>query len=136
MKNKEFSDIFKEVVSENYNGNLSDLSRGAPRRDKYFPPTIEVAPSASRSNGAISMGQSERETDAPPQLAYPFDAIFNLLVGDYVNLTTAFEMIQSSQRSSILSSTKKDEVDSARKKLVNIIKDLKEVIQTIETISI
>lgn len=134
---KNFGDIFsKTLLEENSGLGLGTIASGKPRKDKYFPPTIEQVPSIWFKNQDVAMGQPEDQTDAPSNLLYPFESVFSELVGNYVKLSGLLDMIRSTYDLPTLTAEKKILVEKSIKQLTNSINVLKSVIQNIEQLTI
>jgi hypothetical protein len=131
-----FDAVLSDVLKEDYQGNITGIASGKPRKDKYFPPTIEQVPSIRFNNQDVPMGQDEIETDAPSNMLYPFDSIFSELVGQYVKCTEMLGMLRSAAKLPTLTDQKKNIVHEAIKQLTKIANELKSTVEKIEQLSI
>jgi hypothetical protein len=135
---KTFKDIFDQsLLTESGTGmNITNIASGKPKKDKYFPPTVEVAPAIKYSNPDIPMGQPEYQTDAPQNLLYPFESVFSEMVGNYIKLNESLEIMRASVKLPTLSTEKKTLLEAGIKQLTRLINELKSVIEKIEQLSI
>lgn len=130
------SEVLTEVLTEDFTGNIGGISSGKPKKDKYFPPTIENVPAIRFNNQDIHMGQSESETDAPSNMLYPFDSIFSELVGQHVKFNEMLDMLRSAYKMPTLTIQKKSLVENAIKQLTSVTNELRSAISKIEQLSI
>lgn len=137
-KPREFKDAFTEsLMSETAsNMNFGAVASGPQSKNKYTPPTIEQVPSIKFHNNSVPMGQSETDTDAPDNLIFPFENIFNELIDMYVRMNEVQEIMISSSELPTLSVVKKNLAETAIKELKFAIDQLKSSIQHVEELTI
>lgn len=135
-KLKNFDEILTESLLNESDMGITGIASGKPRRDKYFPPTIEQVPTIRFKNYDIPMGQTEDETDAPKQLIYPFDTMFTNLVDIYVKMNEILMDMESSKDLPTLSKEKSINVKEAIKNLTSAIKSVESTASMIEEVSI
>ena len=138
-----FKDIMEASIEEsieesyaNYGGTNSLGSVQGSSKNKYSPATVLKAPPVRFRNPDISMGQSDQEMQAPPNLIYPFESIFAELVDLYVKIEHIYGTLDIAREMPTLSDAKQKSVKDSAEELNRIKERLHWVIGNIEEVTV
>lgn len=144
MKNnqdKSFKDVLNDSIDESILEYVSHAytgtnALGTSQSNKYSPANVRTAPPLRRRNGAIEMGQTDNETRAPKQLAYPFEGMFSEMVEIFTQLESIKRRFGEAKELANLSDAKKKAIGEAEVKLELIVGELKQAIEKIEEVTV
>jgi len=142
-ENKSMKDYLAESIEEsidesyaNYGGTNALGSVAGSSKNKYFPATVLKAPPLRLRNPDITIGQGDNDTQAPPQMLYPFESLFSELVDIFSKLDSVRGSMDMAKDMPTLTPAKKKLVDESLAEMARLRKGLYTVINKIQGLSI